>query len=105
MKQTNKTAVIGLDSVVLAKPDLVAAPMDDKLVMLDLRQGKYFGLDDIATVIWTRIAVPIRVSDLCEQLIDQYTVDRETCQSDTLAFLAQLHEEGLLNVHEPADEA
>jgi hypothetical protein len=91
---------ITLDSVVSSRPDLVAAPMDDKLVMLDLAQGKYFGLDNIATVIWTAIAAPVRVADLCAELVERYDVAPETCQADTLEFLNWLREEGLVEVHE-----
>ena len=39
-----------LESIVAAKQGLVAAPMDDQLVMLDLAQGRYYGLDDIASL-------------------------------------------------------
>jgi hypothetical protein len=91
---------ITLDSVVSSRPDLVAAPMDDKLVMLDLAKGKYFGLDDIATAIWTAIAAPVRVADLCADLMARYDVAPETCRADTLEFLNQLREEGLVEVHE-----
>lgn len=90
---------ITLDSVVSSRPDLVAAPMDDKLVMLDLAQGKYFGLDDIATAIWAALAAPVRVADLCAGLVERYDVAPETCRADTLAFLNQLRDEGLLEVH------
>lgn len=96
----NQKTTVALDSVVAARPDLLAAPMDDKLVMLDLEKGKYFGMDDIATTIWTAIATPVRVGDLCEQLMERYAVDAETCRADTLEFLNQLRDEGLLEVHE-----
>jgi hypothetical protein len=77
--------------------------MDDKLVMLDLAKGKYFGLDDVATAIWTAVAAPVRVADLCEGLIARYEVDPAACRADTLEFLNQLHAEGLLEIHEPAN--
>jgi hypothetical protein len=91
---------ITLDSVVSSRPDLVAAPLDDKLVMLDLARGKYFGLDDVATAVWTAIAAPVRVADLCEDLMAHYSVAPETCRADTLEFLNRLREEGLVEVHE-----
>jgi hypothetical protein len=93
---------ITLDSVVAARPDLVAAPMDDKLVMLDLAKGKYFGLDDVATAIWTAIAAPVRVADLCADLMARYNVAPEICRADTLEFLNRLREEGLVKVYEPS---
>lgn len=99
MKEQKK---ITLDSTVVAKPDLISAPMDDSLVMLDLQSGKYFGLDDIATVIWDAIASPVSVRDLCDWLQVRYDVDSTTCQSDTLSFLNQLYEDGLLRVDDAA---
>ncbi len=91
---------VNLDSVVEVKPGLVTAPMDDKLVMLDLAKGKYYGMDDIATAIWTAMANPVRVDDLCTHLMSRFDVDEETCRADTLDFLNQLHDEGLLKVHD-----
>jgi hypothetical protein len=96
----NRGESLTLESIVAAKPGLVAAPMDDKLVMLDLAQGKYFGLDDVAAAIWAAVAAPVRVGDLCAQLTERYAVDPETCRADTLDFLNQLRAEGLLEVHE-----
>lgn len=97
----SQKTTITIHDRVAAKPGLVAAPMDKEMVMLDLELGQYFGLDDIAAVIWHQLADPVRVADLCAQLMEQYDVDETMCRADTLAFLNELHAAGLVEVHEP----
>lgn len=99
----SQTTTITIHDRVAAKPGLVAASMDKEMVMLDLELGQYFGLDDIAAVIWQRLAAPVRVVDLCAQLMEQYDVDEATCRVDTLAFLNDLHAAGLVEIHEPGN--
>jgi hypothetical protein len=67
--------------------------------MLDVQQGKYFGLDGIGSDIWARMEAPLQVRDLCGQLVAAYAVDEKTCQRDVIALLEQLRDSGLIEVH------
>ena len=85
-----------LESIVQRNPALVASPLDDELVMLDIEQGLYYGLDDIATLIWSRLDEPLAVKDLCSYLLTQFDIDRQTCEAETVAFLNEMSELGLI---------
>ena len=90
------TSPITLESTVLRNPSLIASPLDDELVMLDLEQGMYYGLDDIATLIWNQLDEPVVVRDLCGYLIAQFDVDRHTCETETIGFLNEMAQLGLI---------
>ena len=73
---------------------------ETETVMLDIERGKYFGLRDVGKVIWEMLERPISVDSLCRRLLEEFEVDGATCQRDVRAFLEQLHEHGLVRVHD-----
>ncbi len=79
------------------------ARIGNELVMLDVEQGAYFGMDAVGTVIWEKLAAPVRVEDLCTALRQEYDVDADTCRREVLAFLETLRRHGLLELHPPLD--
>jgi len=86
------------DDTVQRRSDLVAAEMDGGLVMMDVASGKYFHLTGAGSAIWDKIDSPVRVSDLIDMLTKEYAVSREVCEKETLEFLSDLKERGLLTV-------
>ncbi len=77
---------------------LLTTELDGETVMMSLAQAAYYGLDNTARHIWMLISHPRQVADVCEQLIAEYAVDRETCVQQVCAFLADLEKEGLVQV-------
>lgn len=93
-------------SQVVRRDDLLVNELgEDELVMLDMDAGRYFGLQDVGTVIWQEIAAPTTVEDLCTHLRARFEVDEETCEREVIAFLASLHEQGLIDVQDPSGAA
>lgn len=90
--------VIGLDIIVTQAPGLVTADMDGETVMLNIENGKYFGLDSIGSRIWELIEEPYVVRDLVAALQKDYDVEENDCQNDTLMFLNTLHDKGLIKI-------
>jgi hypothetical protein len=70
----------------------------DEVVMLDTKTGDYIGLNPVGSIIWERINQPIVVAELCNQLTQEYDVNAQQCQADTVAFLTQLNDAGLLEI-------
>lgn len=86
------------DAIVRWHPDQVAAEIDGEVVVMSIAQGKYVGLDDMASGIWRRLETPQRVADLCDALIRDYAGDPAAIRADVVAFLASLEEHGLIVV-------
>lgn len=70
----------------------------EDVVMLDVEKGQYFGAENTGAFIWRLFEQPATVSVACDRLMDEYDVDRETCEEEVLAFLEQLHKAGLIEV-------
>jgi len=91
-------AKVDADSVVRRHPDLPYRVVDDEVVMLDLDQGKYFGLDSVGSRIWELAEQPVSVGDLCTRLLEEFDVSAEQCLEDVLGFLEQMVEHELVEV-------
>jgi hypothetical protein len=91
-------AELSLESVVVRRGDVLGAPVDDELVMLDPRQGRYFGMDAIGLRIWELLAQPQTVHALCSKLEREFQVSADTCRRDVLEFLSQLSDAALLEL-------
>ncbi len=89
---------INLNSVVAQSEDQVSTELDGETVLMSIEQGNYYGMDKILSRIWALIEKPIPVSTLCDRLIDEYNVERETCEQDVLNVLNDLTKENLLKI-------
>lgn len=83
-------------TVVAQQTDTVAADIAGEIVVMDVDQGKYFGLDDIGSDIWRRLETPMSVAALCAALEADYAADPETIRTDVIVLLQSLIERGLV---------
>jgi hypothetical protein len=89
---------LNLDCIVQRDPDVLAAEVDQDVVMVSIANGFYYGVSDVARGIWEAIERPKKVSDLVDDLTATYNVDRSKCEEETLLFLEDLLTERLLQV-------
>lgn len=87
---------ITLDTLISRADGFTTAPVQDELMMLNVEQGAYYSLDPIAAEIWNMIENPASVGEIIEKLLKRYDVTPEQCQSDVLAFLEQMHGNGMI---------
>ena len=83
---------------VVQATDVVAADMDGETVMMRIKSGMYYGLDDIGSRIWDLISTPRQVSQVIDSLVEEYDVERSICQASTLDLLNQLYDEDLIKI-------
>lgn len=91
--------MINLKTIVRRAEDMVCADLNDMTVMMSIENGNYYGLDDIATEIWSIIEEPIRVTDLIDKLVEQFETTAEECEKDVISFLTELQEQNLIKVN------
>jgi hypothetical protein len=87
-----------LETVVARRGDLLTAPVDDDLVMLDPRQSLYYGLDSVGRRIWDLLEQPQSVGALCSALEAEFDVPAETCQADVRTFIQQMSDAELVEI-------
>jgi Coenzyme PQQ synthesis protein D (PqqD) len=93
-----------LSSRVTAAPELLASDLAGELVLLNLADGVYYGLDAVGAHIWRLLDTPRTVRALVDDVVALYTVDRTRCEDDVLSFLGDLDSRGLLAVVGPDPE-
>lgn len=87
-----------LDSQVVIAKDVVSCDLQEETAILNMKDGVYYGLDEVGTSIWKLIQKPVTIGDILKELLDTYDVDREECQSDIYDLLVEMAEKGLLEV-------
>ncbi|MGA2383793.1 MAG: PqqD family peptide modification chaperone [Gemmatimonadales bacterium] len=91
-------------ATVLAAGDLLASAFGAELVILSLKDGVYYGLEDVGARIWGLLQRPITVSAIRDALVAEYDVEPERCGRDLAALLQDLAARGLIEVRERGDD-
>ncbi|MBL8144154.1 MAG: PqqD family protein [Acidobacteria bacterium] len=88
---------IQLDDAVLvqASSRIVSCELDGEAVLLDPQAGLYFGLNDVGAAIWSMLASPCRLGDLCGSIVSRFDVDDDTCRDDVKTLVEELLARGL----------
>jgi predicted transcriptional regulator len=89
---------LSISSVVQWDPNQIAATVDREIVILSVERGSYYGLDDIGSEIWEKLASPTSIVAICDALAEKYQGDRATIERDVLALMEQMAAEGLISV-------
>ena len=94
--------MISTDSIVVASGDQVSSDLAGEIVMLNLKNGTYYGLDDVGARIWSLLQEPQPVAAVRDTILDEYEVEPERCERDLLALLRELQDSGLIEVKDAA---
>jgi hypothetical protein len=89
---------LNLECTVQRISDVVAAEAGQDIVMVNIAKSSYYGVSKVAREIWEAIERPKKISELIDDLTETYNVDRSLCEEETLSFLEDLLNEGLLQV-------
>lgn len=79
---------------------IIQSKIGDEVVMMDIDSGFYFGMNGVGSVIWQHLSTAISLEELVGNLMDEFKVDKQTCESDTMEFLNNLLEKKIIRVVE-----
>jgi hypothetical protein len=94
--------VLSEHSVVVATKDQVSCPLGDDIVILDVKAGLYFSLDNVGARVWQLIQEPTSVADLGNAILETFEVSPEVCERDLLALLRDLASRNLIEIRDAA---
>ncbi len=91
-------ANVSVDTVVSHDEDQVYTIVEGEAVLMSVTNGKYYRLDDIGTRIWSLIETPTSVGQLCDQLVQEFSVERATCEADVSQLLEWMSAQNLVHL-------
>ena len=77
---------------------LIHTELNEDLVMMDLENGSYLSLNRTGRIIWKEIEKPVVVKDLIIKLRYRFSIDEETCTSETIKFLIKMEKQNVLKI-------
>lgn len=87
-----------MDSVIRKMPNLVASEVNNNLVILSIEQGRFYGIEVVGKRIWELLSQVSAINDICDVLMDEFDVQRETCEQEVFRFLDELYRENLIEI-------
>jgi hypothetical protein len=90
--------MITIESTVKAVEDQVSCDLAEEAVILNIKNGVYYGLDEIGAVIWKLLRSGIKVEQIVNAVTSEYDVDEEQCTKDMIDFFTDLESYGLIEV-------
>lgn len=83
-----------------ASDDVVAKEVGGEMVLMDLRNGQYFGLDPVGGRIWDLLSEKAHaLAQLCDFIEDEFDAPRAVIEADVLNLAADLKERELIAAH------
>lgn len=79
-------------------PDVLVQQLQLEAVLLNINTGRYYGLDEVGTRMWTLLTTSDSIESAYSSLSREFEVDPDQLQNDLQNFVARLTEEGLLEV-------
>ena len=93
-------SVISDPSVVVASKDQFSCPLGDDAIILDLKAGLYFSLDNVGALVWQLVQQPKSVRELREAILETFDVEPQVCERDLLALLHDLAGRNLVEIRD-----
>lgn len=81
---------LALDDVLTIAPNVMFRHLNDEAVLLNLKSGTYFGLNDVGARTWQLILEHGQLSRVLEALLHEYAGERETVERDLIELATQL---------------
>ena len=89
-----------LSKKVKFSPDVLSQVVGGEMVLLDLKNGGYFGLDEVGTRIWQLLQEKGETDYISQKLLEEYDVEEEQLHKDIKELIDKLVEEGLISIED-----
>jgi hypothetical protein len=76
--------------------DVLFQELQGESVLLNVRSGRYFGLDEVGTRMWAALTTAASVQAAYDALLAEYDTDGNRLERDLRALVERLVEHGLL---------
>lgn len=77
-------------------PDVIFEIFDDEIVLINLENGNYYSIANVAANIWKHIGNGSLIGEIAMGVSDVYQGDRKEIEGATYRFLEELEQESLI---------
>jgi hypothetical protein len=77
---------------------LLEARAGEEILMMSPEHGRYFGLNSVASHIWSLADQPRSIAELRDMVCDAFDVVPTQCEADVIAFAKKMIDRGLLRL-------
>ena len=92
--------MVTLASQVEIPKDVLFRDLGSEAIVLNVRTGVYYGLNDTGTRMWNVLSRHAGVEQAYGALLAEYDVADDRLRDDLLGLIGQLAERGLVDVHD-----
>ena len=92
--------MVTLEARITVPEDVLFTEVSGQAVLLSTRTGKYHGLNEVGTRMWSLLAQDGQVGVACQALLAEYEVGEEQLKRDLLGLVDELVSHGLLQIDE-----
>jgi hypothetical protein len=75
----------------------LSCDLNGEAVILNMKNGKYYGVNSVGSSIWAAIQVPVSFLEVVSSIMDEYEVDEVTCRESVFNFLELMAKEDLVD--------
>jgi hypothetical protein len=91
-----------LEQRIVLSPDVRFREVGGEGILLDLAEGRYFGLDEVGTRIWQLLRDRGSARAAFDRILEEFEVEPDRLEADLESLLLDLQGKGLLNLESPA---
>ena len=78
--------------------------MAGETVLLNMKSGTYYGMDQVGTLVWNLVQEPQTLEYIREAILQEFEVERESCERDLIAFLHEMESAKLIDIENGTDK-
>ena len=93
-----KTTISENTVISVAEEQITGDLLDGEVVILNMKDDVYYGLDQVGGRIWSLIQEPITIGEIIKNLLEEFDVEYQQCSEEVLALLEDMLSKGLIEV-------
>ena len=89
------------EQIIISRNDkaFMVSELGKEIVMMNTENGDYLGLNEVSSKIWKLMVKPTTPQQIINELLLVFTVSKEDCEKETMAFLKKMEDYQMLVYH------
>lgn len=85
-------------SVVVKADGVFGTKVDEELIIFHPESNAYYGAGPVGLKIWEALSEETSVTGIVDRIVEEFDVERSTCEQDVLSFLEDMRANGMIVV-------